>query len=192
MININWQNGIESFIDAISSGNATPGGGAAAAVTASIGCGLTMMAISITMKMKSTTPEDKKLLNAALDELIIIRDSLKAGAEADAKAYEDVVRARKLPVASREREINLKEALKTSADVPASTARVAVKALEKTESVEGKIAKVIISDIVCAKLLLKTGIACCVENINANMPYIDDEVFKSKMRESLNFLAKFC
>ncbi|MDR0645826.1 MAG: cyclodeaminase/cyclohydrolase family protein, partial [Elusimicrobiota bacterium] len=53
MINVNWETGAESFIDAVASNSAVPGGGAAASVVAATGCGLCMMAVAITMKMKS-------------------------------------------------------------------------------------------------------------------------------------------
>lgn len=192
MININWQNGAESFIDAVSSANPTPGGGAAAAVSAATGCALAMMAVAVTMKMKATSEEDKKLLNSYLDELIVLRDELKESALADAKAYEDVVRAKKLPVGSKEREGDLKQALKTSSLVPFNTAKLAVEVLEKTNLAEVKTAKVIMSDIYCAKIILKAAIACCAENIKANMPYIAEEEFKEEMQKNLNFLSKFC
>ena len=43
---VNWQNGAESFIDAVSSGSATPGGGAVGAFAAANGCALAMMSVS--------------------------------------------------------------------------------------------------------------------------------------------------
>lgn len=192
MININWQNGAESFIDAVSSSSPAPGGGAAAAVSAATGCALAMMAVSITIKMKAMGEEDKKILNKYLDELIVLRDALKAAALADAKAYEEVIRAKKLPAGSKEREGDLNRALQLSSQVPLATAKSALEVLEKIQSFESKIAKVIMSDIDCAKILLKASVACCAQNIKANLPYIRQEDFKSEMQESLNFLSKFC
>lgn len=192
MVNVNWQIGAESFIDAVSSGNATPGGGAVGAFSAANGCALTMMAVSVTMKMKSTLPETKKALNEALDDFIVLRDELKECYINDAKAYEDYISAKKLPVGSKEREEYVKAALASCAKVPLDTALKAVKTLQMTEEIESKIAPVIQSDIDCAKIMLKASIACCVENIKANIAYIKDEALLAELEENIKFLVNFC
>lgn len=190
MVN-NWQNGAESFIDAVSSGSATPGGGAVAAFSAASGCALTMMAISVTMKMKSTAPQSKKELNEALDEFILLRDALKECAEKDADAYEEYISAKKLPAGSKEREEYVKAALEQCAKVPLETALKAVKTLQMTEEISPKIAPVIKPDIECAKIMLRAAIACGVENIKANMPYIKEADFKEELEKNINFLKPF-
>lgn len=190
MVN-NWQNGAESFIDAVSSGSAAPGGGAVAAISAASGCALTMMAISVTMKMKSIAPQSKKELNEALDEFILLRDSLKECAEKDADAYEDYIMAKKLPSGSREREEYVKNALAQCAKVPLETALKAVKTLQMTEEISPKIALVIKSDIECAKIMLRAAIACGVENIKANLPYIKETEFKEELERSIKYLGSF-
>ena len=133
---VNWQNGAESFIDAVSSGSATPGGGAVGAFAAANGCALAMMSVSVTMKMKSTDAETKKIMNEVLDEFIILRDELKECYINDAKAYEEYLSAKKLPAASKERAEYLKESLATCAKVPLDTALKAVKTLQMTDEVE--------------------------------------------------------
>jgi len=192
MTNVNWQLGADSFIDAVASSSATPGGGAAAAVTAATGCGLCMMAVSVSIMIKSTPEENKKPLKACLDELYLLKDILKAGAQADADAYEDVVRARRLPKESKERAVMLEEAIQKAALVPAESARKAIEALQKAEAIESKVAPVIMSDIICGKMLLKAAIGCFAQNVKANLPYIKTEAFKNKLQENINFLSKFC
>ncbi|MDR0952900.1 MAG: cyclodeaminase/cyclohydrolase family protein [Elusimicrobiota bacterium] len=191
MKNINWQTGAELFVDAIASDNATPGGGAAAAVAGATGAGLAMMAIAITLKMKATPAEDKKDLNKYLDDLMLLRDELKAAAQADAKAYGAVVSARKLPKDTKERREALKESLMLSVQAPVNTAKKALAALEKAQEIEGKISKLLISDLACSKIFLRASIACGIENIKANIPYIEDNL-KPKLEETINFLSKFC
>jgi len=186
---INWETAADIFVDAVASDSATPGGGSAGAIVAATGCGLCMMAIMVTMKRKDTAPQDKKILNAALDDLLVIKDKLKAGAAMDAQAYEKVVSARKLPKESKEREAALTESLQAAALVPADTARAALEAAKKAAGVESKIWPVIMSDIVCGKLLLKSAMVCLIENIKANAPYIKNEEFKKKLRENINFLT---
>lgn len=192
MVSLNWQKGAESFIDAVSSGNATPGGGAVGAFAAANGCGLVMMAMSITMKMKSTPAEVYKELNEALDEFIVLRDELKQCYLDDAKAYEDYLSAKKLPSASKEREEYLKTALAACVNVPLQTGLKAVKTLHMAETVESKISPVIISDIICAKIMLKASIQCCIENIKANLAYIKEEEFCLKLKNDIKLLEGYC
>ena len=188
---VNWQNGAESFIDAVSSGNATPGGGAVGAFTAANGCALTMMSVSVTMKMKSTDAETKKILNEALDEFIILRDELKECYLNDAKAYEEYLSAKKLPAASKERAEYLKEAVAACAKVPLNTALKAVKTLQMTDEIEPKISPVRKSDVICARIMLKAAIAASVENIKANLPFIKDENLLNELEENIRFLQGF-
>ena len=189
---VNWQNGAESFIDAVSSGSATPGGGAVGAFAAANGCALAMMSVSVTMKMKSTDAETKKIMNEVLDEFIILRDELKECYIHDAKAYEEYLSAKKLPAASKERAEYLKESLATCAKVPLDTALKAVKTLQMTDEVEPRISPVIKSDVICARIMLKAAIACSVENIKANLPFIKDEALIKELEENIRFLQTFC
>jgi formiminotetrahydrofolate cyclodeaminase len=187
MKHVNWETSAGNFVDAVASANATPGGGSASAVMAAAGCGLCMMAALTTVKNKNTSEENKKILGEALDALFTIKEALKAGASADAEAYEKVISARKLPKESKERSALLDEALQSSAVVPLETARRAREAVQKAGEMEDKIWPVIISDVICGKIMLEAAIACLAENVKANLPYIKDENFKTAL---LNGIAE--
>lgn len=152
---------------------------------------MTMMSVSVTMKMKSTDAETKKILNEALDEFIILRDELKECYLNDAKAYEEYLSAKKLPAASKERAEYLKEAVAACAKVPLNTALKAVKTLQMTDEIEPKISPVIKSDVICARIMLKAAIAASVENIKANLPFIKDENLLNELEENIRFLQGF-
>jgi len=124
--------------------------------------------------------------------LLDLKDKLKSAAPADGDAYEEVVSARKLPKESKEREVLLQAALQAAAQLPVDTARTALAAIKKAQEVESKIWPVIASDIVCGRLLLKSGVTCLLESAKANLPYIKDEVFKTKLRQSIEFLSSAC
>ena len=162
------------------------------AFAAANGCALAMMSVSVTMKMKSTDAETKKILNEVLDGFIILRDELKECYINDAKAYEEYLSAKKLPAASKERTEYLKEALAACAKVPLDTALKAVKTLQMTDEVEPRISPVIKSDVICARIMLKAAIACSVENIKANLPFIKDEALIKELEENIRFLQTFC
>lgn len=192
MVNVNWQQGAQAFIDALASDNPAPGGGAAGAFCAASACALSMMALSITLKNPDLSQEEKKPLKEALDNLYNLKENLVLCAQEDAKAYERVVSARKLPKTSKERAVALQESLKQAALVPVKCAQDTIEVIKQLESVETKISKGIISDVNCAKQLLKTALFCATENIKANQIYIKDEVFNKDLEKNINFIKKFC
>ena len=191
MVNVNWQQGAQAFIDALASDNPAPGGGAAGAFCAASACALSMMALSITLKNPNLSQEEKKPLKETLDNLYNLKESLVICAQEDAKAYEKVVSARKLPKTSKERAVALQESLKQAALVPVKCAQDTIEVIKQLESVETKISKGIISDVNCAKQLLKTALFCATENIKANQIYIKDEVFNKDLEKNINFIKKF-
>lgn len=192
MVNVNWQQGAQAFIDALASDNPAPGGGAAGAFCAASACALSMMALSITLKNPNLSQEEKKPLKEALDNLYNLKENLVICAQEDAKAYEKVVSARKLPKTSKERAVALQESLKQAALVPVKCAQDTIEVIKQLELVENKISKGIISDVNCAKQLLKTALFCATENIKANQIYIKDEVFNKDLEKNINFIKKFC
>jgi formiminotetrahydrofolate cyclodeaminase len=192
MVNVNWQQGAQAFVDALASDNPTPGGGAAGAYCASMGCALAMMALSITLKNPDLKDEQKRALKKTLDNLYNLKENLLTYAQEDAKAYEQVVSARKLPKTSKERPIFLQESLKQAALVPVKCAKDTIEVLNELTEIENNISKSIISDANCAKQILKTALYCCVENIKANQTYIKDEVFNNDLQKDINFIKNFC
>ena len=61
-----WFKAAEKFNDALASSDPTPGGGAAAAMAATMGCALSIMAVQTTLKRKSTPQASKDRLTPAL------------------------------------------------------------------------------------------------------------------------------
>lgn len=192
MVNINWQQGAQAFIDGLASDNPTPGGGAAGAFCAATGAALAMMSISITLKRADLQEEQKRSLKKTLDTLYNLKENLLTAAKEDAKSYEKVVSARKLPKTSKERAIFLQESLKQAALVPVKCAQDTIEVIKQLSEAEKQISKAIISDVNCAKQLLKTALFCCVENIKANQIYIKDEAFNKELEKNINFVKKFC
>ena len=122
--------------------------------------------------------------------MLAIKEALKTDAAADAGAYEKVVSARKLPKESKERAELLNEALQAAALVPLETARRAREAARKAGEIESKIWPVIISDVICGKIMLEAAIACLSENVKANLPYIKDENFKTALLKDVAEVIK--
>ena len=187
-----WFTAAERFTAALASSDPTPGGGAAAAHTAAMGCALAMMAAATTLKRKTTPAEVKPRLEKSLRKLTALKNQLDAYVQKDAQAYSAYLSAKKLPKEDPARTQALQDALVFAARVPADVATVAAEALKETNNVKPDIAPVILSDICCAKHLLQASIRCAVENIRANMAYIQNEDIKNSFEKQIAVFLKSC
>lgn len=180
-----WADQAEQFVQALASAEPTPGGGAAAATAGAMGCALVLMAIEVTLKRKST-PAD---LRPALENSKHLFSNLQAAfhglARRDAAAYDSYLKACKLPKEDPSRLRALQDTLWTAAFIPADTAQACSKALELADRVQDKIAPVILADVACARHLLHGAMACCVENIHANLKYITEPEQIAKLKKIL-------
>ena len=80
---------INDYVDALSSGAPTPGGGAVAALTAAQGAALIMMVANLTIGKKKYA-EFEELNVAAIEEAKGYLDQLMAGVDEDKKAFGQV------------------------------------------------------------------------------------------------------
>ena len=186
---VNWQEGANCFIDALADKSSVPGGGSAAAFSAAMGASLLLMAIGVTLKRKVTAQADKDFLAPYIDIISKYKDDFKNLTAEDASAYLEVINLKKqIPLD----EVKLAKAQIHAAEVPLITAQRAEELLKIISEIEGKIAKIILSDALCAKTLLIASLKCCQENIKTNLPYITDENLKNKLNQAYNEIDNLC
>lgn len=183
---MNWNQGAEQFLEALSSDNPTPGGGAAAAMAGAMGCALILMAIGTTLKRKSTPKENLVSLQAVQQKIRGLHTELKKLIQLDAQAYESYLVAKRLPTEEPSRQQALQDALWVAATVPADIATVALHLLQDIDTLNPLIASVILSDMQCAQHLLKTAIRCSLENIHINLQAITDPIRVEKLQKRLS------
>src|SRR5205814_309715 len=87
--------GVEPFIEQLAAPTATPGGGSAAAAVAAMAAALGSMVASMSRTKKAYLQYEPQL-SAALARLAQLREELKAGIDADAESYNQVMAAYKL------------------------------------------------------------------------------------------------
>ena len=167
-----WNPSAHEFTDALASSAPTPGGGAAAAMAGAMGCALGMMALRTTLKRKNTPQTHVPFLEKSLEILNFLHEELKNLITQDAQAYEAYLAASKLPKENITRTQAVQEALWQATCIPAQTAQACRQVSNELASVLPYIANIIRSDVHCAQHLLTGALACCVENIRANAPYI--------------------
>jgi len=185
-----WDQGAKLFLEALSSDKPTPGGGAAAAMTGAMGCSLVMMAASTTLKRKNTSQEAHNVLENVLPILRQGLEQLNYLIRQDAAAYEEYLKAYRLPKTDFARETLVQDALWNAACVPADTASICKQILCQADMLAPFIDKIIISDMYCACHLLNSAIACCTENIRANLIYITEQKRAEKLKQLLDFFEK--
>ena len=186
---VNWQEGANCFIEALADKSSVPGGGSAAAFSAAMGASLLLMAVGVTIKRKATPEQDKDFLAPYLNEISKYKNDFKNLTAEDATAYLEVINLKKQANSDEEK---LAKAQIHAAEVPLITAQKAQELLKIIDNLEGKIAKIIVSDALCARILLIAALKCCGENIRTNLPYITDGNLKDKLQIACNKIDTLC
>ena len=92
-----WYTAAEKFNQALASAEPTPGGGAAAAMAAAMGCSLALMAARTTYKRKTTSADTQAKLDPAIRKLASLNVQLNHYIQEDGDAYTAYLVAKKLP-----------------------------------------------------------------------------------------------
>ena len=187
-----WYTAAERFTEALASSDPTPGGGAAAAMAGAMGCALAMMAVSTTLKRKSTPEELRPHLTQSLKRLGAFKGELKGYIRQDGEAYAAYLTAKKLSKDNPAREKAVQDALLFAARVPADAASAAMHGLREVDQIKDSVAEVIMSDVYCAKHLLQACIKCSVESIRANLAFIKNEDRVNEINKQIATLLKAC
>lgn len=187
-----WFKAAEKFNQALASADPTPGGGAAAAMAAAMGCSLALMAAQTTVNKKTTPEAVKEKLRQHIRKLGALKGQLNNFIQEDGAAYSAYIVAKKLPKEDSDRPKAMEDALVYAARVPAGAATTAIQCLREIDAVKDDIASIILSDVYCAQHLLKCAVRCCVENIRANLAFIKNEDWSKKLSQHIEVFLKSC
>ncbi|MCL2887815.1 MAG: cyclodeaminase/cyclohydrolase family protein [Elusimicrobia bacterium] len=183
-----WSEGIENYINALSSGSSVPGGGSAAAAVAAFGCGLALMAIATTLKLKSTNPAFIAPLQNVENALKTSLEKLKNFVTEDSAVYQKYLETKK--AAKADPSVSINPALKEIAVVPINCALECMAVMKETEKVKSGISPVIISDMNCADHMLRAALKCCVENMKINLPYVKEAAVEEMLKQTIEQAVK--
>jgi formiminotetrahydrofolate cyclodeaminase len=169
---------IGSWLDALGSDSATPGGGAAAGVAAATGAALIAMVGRLTIGKKGF--ED---LDGRMREVVERADGERAAflvlADEDAQAFESVMAAFRLPKGSDEeaasRTMAIQEAYEGAAAVPLELARRSVELMELAEDATALGNPHAASDGYSAGALLFAAALSALANVRINAAGLKDE-----------------
>ncbi|MFH1632731.1 MAG: glutamate formimidoyltransferase, partial [Chloroflexota bacterium] len=174
------------FLDALASGEPTPGGGSAAAYAGAMGAGLVAMVARLSIGKKKYTQVEAQM-RALLDEAETLRSELAAAVGADSAAFESVMAAFKRPKDDPARPEAIQRATLHAAQVPLNVARKSVRVFElAVQAAElGNINA--ITDAGSGAALAQASLSSAGYNVNINALSLKDE---DTARSLLDELAK--
>ena len=162
---------IDEYLARLASRSATPGGGAAAALTSAQGAALIMMVANLTIG-KPAYAEFEELNKEVLGEAEVLLKSLTEGADNDADAFGKVSAAYALPKDDENRAAEIASASVLAAEAPLMVMEDSLAALRLAAKLKGRSNKNLESDIYVAALCLYAGIKSAKVNVDANLKVI--------------------
>lgn len=179
---------VEQFLERLASGDPTPGGGAAAALTGALAASLVSMVCYLTLgrdKYAAAEVEVRGILEQAEE----LRRRLTAAVQADAAAYDAVMAAYRLPRASDDQKSGRREqiqsATRAAAREPLEAATDCTAVLDLCAQAAPITNLNVGSDVIVAALLAGAGLEAAAANVEINLATIDDERFVAETRARL-------
>ena len=182
---------LAELLSSFSDPTPTPGGGSASALAAAVGLSLVAMVAQMG-RTRTGSDEDRVVLDQAKDALLPLRDHVSALVEDDAKAYDAVVAAYRLPKGTDEekavRKAAVQSALRGAAEVPLDVMRACQAGLTAAIDVARHGNPFAGSDIGVALELLGAGLKGAALNVHANLGSIEDAGWAGGVRSEVERL----
>src|SRR5277367_6639418 len=168
------------FLDAVAAPSPTPGGGSVSAFAGAAAAALGQMVAALSRKKKSQAAFVDRL-STELEVLRKSGDELTAAIDRDALAYDEVLKAYKLPQTSPDeiklRNQEVQRATRGATEVPLEVAEWAVALFEQLGQLHAIAAPSMRSDLQVAQLMATAGARGAMANVEINLSDIKDAGF---------------
>jgi formiminotetrahydrofolate cyclodeaminase len=177
---------LSQFMEVLSSRAPTPGGGSASALSGAVGASLVAMVANLTIGKKkyADVTEDMK---GILQDATLLRKEMEDLIEKDARSFDAVMSAFKMPKETEEekrlRKEKIEYATKLATRVPLEVMRKCHSGLELCAVVSEKGNRNSVSDAGVASLQLEVGAKGAMLNVLINLPGIEDEGFREEVKK---------
>ena len=182
---------INDFIDKLGSKDAVPGGGGAAALTASLGISLCKMAANLTVGKKKFADVEEKMYEI-MAECDNLAEEFVALIQKDADGFLPLSKAYGLPTDTEEqkkfKEETLERELVHAAEVPFEIMEKCARAIELSAIVAEKGSRLVVSDAACAIKTCMTAMECASLNVYINTKYMKNKELALSMNEKADTL----
>jgi len=175
---------INEFIEKLGSKDAVPGGGGAAALTASLGISLCKMAANLTVGKKKYVDVEAEMyeIMAECDKLA---EDFVGLIQKDADGFLPLSKAYGLPTETEEqkrfKEETLERELVHAAEVPFEIMEKCARAIELSAIVAEKGSRLVVSDAACAINTCMSALKCASLNVYINTKYMKNKELASEM-----------
>ncbi len=184
---------IEKFLNELSSGSPTPGGGAASALVGAVAASLSSMVANLTIGKKKYAGVENEMKEIA-KKAIEIRNDLLSLMDEDVNAFNKIMDAYKLPKDTEDqikiRKERIEQASKDACEVPLKTAKLALDVMDLALKVVEKGNKNAVSDGACSGYFAAGAIKGAIFNIKINLKNIEDNEFKKRMNDEVDWIEK--
>jgi glutamate formiminotransferase/formiminotetrahydrofolate cyclodeaminase len=179
------------FLDAVAAPSPTPGGGSVSAFAGASAAALGQMVAGLSRKKKSQAAFVDQL-SKEVDALRKTGDALTAAIDRDARAYDEVLKALKLPQTNPEeikvRNAEVQRATRGATEVPLEVAERTVALFEQLGQLGAIATASMRSDLQVAQLMAGAGARGAIANVEINLDGIHDAGFVQSVRERLGGL----
>jgi formiminotetrahydrofolate cyclodeaminase len=183
---------LTQFLDAVSEGSATPGGGSVSALAGTLGSALVEMVVNLTLGKKAFDAHEAELKKIG-EEAHSHREALAATIAQDIDAYQEVMKAYLLPKTNeeerRKRKEEIQKSLRKAADPPLFTAATSLKVMKLCQEVVEKGNPNAISDAAVGALLADAALWGGMFNVLINLSALEDKKYVQKMKKELKRLT---
>jgi formiminotetrahydrofolate cyclodeaminase len=183
---------LTQFLDALSEGSATPGGGSVSALAGCLGSALVEMVANLTLGKKAFEAHEGALQKVR-EEAHTHREALADTIARDIDAYQEVMNAYLLPKATeeekRKRKEEIQSSLKRAADPPLFTAATSLKVMKLCQEAVEKGNPNAISDAAVGALLADAALWGGTFNVLINLSALEDKKYVQKMKNELKRLT---
>jgi formiminotetrahydrofolate cyclodeaminase len=176
-----WEGSLQEFRDRVAAATPTPGGGAVAAVAATLAAALLRMVCAIGLK---STPNSA--MGVMVADITLCEEKLAFFAEEDVRVFDGYMAARKLRDASAKSTIQ--DCLLACAEVPLAAAEQVAKLEEYAAEIAGDSPKILASDLATARYLLNASRKALLSNVTVNLADLEDGVAKRELLRRLEAL----
>jgi glutamate formiminotransferase len=179
---------MEAFVAAVAAPTPTPAGGSVAALAGGLAAALAEMVCGLSLKRPSLEGHYSKLEESQA-RLRSLRQRLLDNVDQDARSYEAVMAAFKLPKSAdsekAERARAIEAASKRATSVPLETAELSAEVANLISSLREITIPLAAPDLAVALDLAGTAQRAAIENVRANLPSIRDQEFLGGVKRRL-------
>jgi len=178
---------IDGYLRDLAARKPAPGGGSAAALSASIGVALMLMSANYTKGNPKYKASDAAMADI-ITKASVLEDALKVLIDKDVQAYELLVKLKTDAPQNNKEAIG--KAYKEAAEVPFQICRMAAEALYLCKCLAEKGNKNLISDTATAAIMLEGAFFSAKYNVYLNLECVDDIVYIGNMHKVLSPLEE--